>query len=124
MAVEQQKDIYLFLSSGTGLLMDLAGGYNYQMQKALDLTNCNKFGGAKGGLLRRIIFLQPAIPSIKVPSSKTPLKEKLAKVEIEKANVGRLITLNSSVDDNQLKTFISATETVMVEEITSRPSPG
>ena len=52
-----------------------------------------------------------------MPNTKTPLKEKLAKVKIKKSNAGRLITLNSSVDDNKLKTFISATETVMVEEI-------
>ena len=40
----------------------------------------------------------------------------MAKVEIEKSNAGRLITLNSSVDDNKLKTFISSTESVMVRE--------
>ena len=47
----------------------------------------------------------------------SPISEQLAKLEIEKSSVGRLITLNSSVDNNKLKTFISSTETVMVEEI-------
>ena len=55
-----------------------------------------------------------------MPTSTTPLKEQLAKIEIEKSNAGRLITLNSSIDDNKKKTFISATETVMVEELRTK----
>ena len=70
----------------------------------------------KSGMFRRLVFLAPAIPAIKVPKTDSPLKEMMAKVEIEKSNAGRLITLNSSVDDNKLKTFISATESVMVRE--------
>ena len=34
----------------------------------------------------------------------------MAKLEIEKSNMARLIALNSSVEDFNLKTFISATE--------------
>ena len=90
------------------------------MQRALDLVNCKSFGGARNGMFRRIIFLAPAIPAIKLPVSESPLKEMMAKVEIEKSGAGRLITLNSSVDDNNLKTFISATESVMVRETTPR----
>ena len=56
-----------------------------------------------------------AIPFTKVPTGESPISVQLAK--LEKSNVGRLTTLNSSVDDNKLKTFISATETVMVKEI-------
>ena len=63
-ALDQDKDIYLFMSSGTGLLMDMSSGYSYQMQRTLDLTSCNKFGGAKGSLFRRLVFLQPAIPFV------------------------------------------------------------
>ena len=90
------------------------------MQRALDLVNCKSFGGARNGCFRRVIFLAPAIPAIKLPTTDSPLKEKLAKVEIEKSSAGRLISLNSSVDDNGLKTFISATESVMVRETTPR----
>ena len=90
------------------------------MQRALDLINCKGFGGARNGMFRRIIFLAPAIPAIKLPKSESPIKEMLAKVEIEKSNAGRLITLNSSVDDNNLKTFISATKSVMVRETTPK----
>ena len=39
---------------------------------------------------------------------------------VEKSNSGRLITLNSSMDDNNLKTFISATESVMIRETTPK----
>ena len=41
----------------------------------------------------------------------------MAKLEIKKSNVARLIKLNSSVEDFNLKTFISATETGMVKEL-------
>jgi len=56
-AIEKQKEIYLFLSSGTGLVIDQSGGYSYQIQRALDLVNCKSFGGARNGMFRRIIFL-------------------------------------------------------------------
>jgi len=119
-AIEKQKEIYLFLSSGTGLVIDQSGGYSYQLQRALNLVNCKSFGGARNGMFRRIIFLAPAIPFIQLPKSDSPLKEMMAKVEVEKSNAGRLITLNSSVDDNKLKTFISATEGVMIRETTPK----
>ena len=67
-------------------------------------------------MIRCVVFLQPALPNISIPADKTPLREKMAKLEIEKSNMARLITLNSSVEDFNLKTFISATETVMVKE--------
>ena len=38
-------------------------------------------------------------------------------LEIEMANSARLISLNSSSGNYQLKTFLSATESVMVDEL-------
>ena len=71
-------------------------------------------------MFRRIVFLAPAIPAIQLPKTDSPIREMMAKVEVEKSNSGRLITLNSSVDDNNLKTFISATESVMIRETTPK----
>ena len=71
-------------------------------------------------MFRRIVFLAPAIPAIQLPKTDSPIWEMMAKVEIEKSNSGRLITLNSSVDDNNLKSFISATESVMIRETTPK----
>ena len=56
------------------------------------------------------------LPYITVPTDKLPLKEKMVKLEIEKSNICRLITLNSSVEDFNLNSFLSSTESVMVEE--------
>jgi hypothetical protein len=67
--------------------------------------------------VKRIVFLQPAIPSIPLPSDKTEMKERLAMLDIEMANAARLISLNSSSGNYQLKTFLSATESVMVDEL-------
>ena len=86
-ALDQAKDIYVFMSSGTGLYMDMSSGYSYHMQRALDLINCNKLGGTKSSLFRRIVSLQPAIPYISVPTGKSPISKQLAKVEIEKSFV-------------------------------------
>ena len=60
--------------------------------------------------------MQPAIPSIPMPTVQTSIKEKLAMTEIEMSNAARLLSLNSSSGNFQLKTFLSATETVMVDE--------
>ena len=68
-AIEKQKEIYLFLSSDTGLVIDQSGGYSYQMQRAIDLINCKSFGGARNGMFRRIVFLTPAIPAIQLPKT-------------------------------------------------------
>ena len=67
--------------------------------------------------MKRIVFLQPAIPSIPMPTEKTEMKERLAMLEIEMSNAARLISLNSSSGNYQLKTFLSATESVMVDEL-------
>jgi hypothetical protein len=45
------------------------------------------------------------------------MKERLAMLDIKMANTARLISLNSSFGNYQLKTFLSATESVMVEEL-------
>jgi hypothetical protein len=44
------------------------------------------------------------------------MKERLAMLDIEMANASRLLALNSSSGNYQLKTFLSATESVMVDE--------
>ena len=115
-AYEKGKDIHIFISSGSGLISDQAAGTSYQMQRGLNLISNEKLGKCKSNLFKRIIFLQPAIPSIPMPTVQTSIKEKLAMIEIEMSNAARLLSLNSSSGNFQLKTFLSATETVMVDE--------
>jgi hypothetical protein len=45
------------------------------------------------------------------------MKERLAMLNIEMSNAARLISLNSSSGNYQLKTFLSATESVMIDEM-------
>ena len=117
MAYDKGKEIHLFISSGSGLISDQASGTSYQMQRGLNLSSSEKLGKGKSSVFKRIVFLQPAIPSIPMPTEKTEMKERLAMLEIETANAARLISLNSSSGNYQLKTFLSATESVMVDEL-------
>ena len=117
LAYEKGKDIHIFIASGTGLVSDQAAGTSYQMQRGLRLISNDKLGKGKSNLFKRLIFLQPAIPSILYPTEDTCTKEKLAMMEIEMSNAARLLSLNSSSGNFQLKTFLSATETVMVDEL-------
>ena len=75
MAMDQSKDIILFLYSGTGLYMDMSSGYSYRIQRALDLINCNRLGGTNESSFRRIIFPAPTTPFVSLPNSKSPLSE-------------------------------------------------
>jgi hypothetical protein len=45
------------------------------------------------------------------------MKERLAMLDIEISNVSRLLTLNSCAGNYHLKTVLSSTESVMVEEL-------
>ena len=117
LAIDKGKEIHLFLSSGSGLISDQASGTSYQMQRGLDLISSEKLGKGKSCVFKRIVFLQPAIPSIPLPTDKTEMKERLAMLDIEMANAARLISLNSSSGNYQQKTFLSATESVMVDEL-------
>ena len=95
-AYDKGKDIHIFISSGSGLISDQASGTSYQMQRGLNLISSDKLGKGKSNQFKRIIFLQPAIPSIPMPTVQTGIKEKLAMVEIEMSNAARLLSLNSS----------------------------
>jgi hypothetical protein len=113
---EKGKEIHIFIASGTGLVSDQAARTSYQMQRGLRLISNDKLGKGKSNLFKRLSFLQPAIPSIPYPTADTSTKEKLAMMEIEMSNSARLLSLNSCSGNFQLKTFLSATETVMVDE--------
>ena len=116
LAYEKGKEIHIFIASGTGLASDQAAGTSYQMQHGLRLISNDRLGKGKGNLFIRMIFLKPAIPSIPYPAADTCTREKVAMMEIELSNAARLLSLNSCSGNFQLKTFLSATETVMVEE--------
>ena len=87
------------------------------MQRGLRLLSDDKLGKGKSSLYKRLIFLQPAIPSIDFAKEDTSIKDKLAIFEIEMSNAARLLALNSCAGDYQVKTFLSATETVMVASL-------
>jgi hypothetical protein len=116
-AYEREKEIHIFLTSGTGLVSDQAAGTSYQMQRGLRLISDDKLGRGKSSLFKRLIFLQPAIPSIDFAKEDTSIKDKLAIYEIEMSNAARLLALNSCAGNYQVKTFLSATETVMVASL-------
>jgi hypothetical protein len=80
----------------------------------LDLISSKKLGE---GVFKIIVFLEPAIRSIPLPTDKTEMKERLAMLDMEMANAARLISLNSSSGNYQLKTFLSETESVRVDEL-------
>ena len=86
------------------------------MQRGLRLISNDKLGKGKGNLFKRLIFLQPAIPSIPYPTASTSTKERVSMMEIEMLNSARLLSLNSCSGNFQLKTFLSSTETVMVDK--------
>jgi hypothetical protein len=71
LAYEKGKEIHIFLASGTGLGSDQAAGTSYQMQRGLRLISNDRLGKGKGNLFKRLIFLQPAIPSIPYPAADT-----------------------------------------------------
>jgi hypothetical protein len=89
--------------------VDLRPGFWNILQDAesLDFISSEKLGKGKSCVFKRIVFLQPAIPSIPGPTDKTEMKERLAMLDIEMANAARLISLNSSFGNYQLKTFLS-----------------
>ena len=70
MAYDKGKEIHLFISSGSGLISDQASGTSYQMQRGLNLISSEKLGKGKSSAFKRIVFLQPAIPSIPMPTER------------------------------------------------------
>jgi hypothetical protein len=80
------------------------------MQRGLNLISSANLGNGKLSVFKRIIFLQPAIPSIPYPTEETRMKEHLAMLDIEISNALRLLTLNCCAGNYQLKTFLSSTE--------------
>ena len=109
--------MHLFTCSGSGLISDQPSGTSFQMQRGLNLISSDKLGKGKTSVFKRIIFLQPAIPSIPYPTETTRMKERPAMLNIEMSNASRLLALNSCAGNYQLKTFLSSTESVMVEEL-------
>ena len=69
-------------------------------------------------MIRHIVFPQPLIPHITRPFSffsKTPGLN-IPKYELECVNAARLLALKSNSNDKNLGTFLSATETVGLDE--------
>ena len=54
------KEVHIFISSGTSLILEGPAGYTYAMQRALDLTACKSFRVGKHNLFRRMILSSPA----------------------------------------------------------------
>ena len=44
----------------------------------------------------------------------------MAKLDLEMTTAGRIMTLNTSLSDNRIKTMVSQTENVMIDEITEK----
>ena len=90
----------------------------------LDLINCKSFGVGKNNLFRRIVFTQPCTNNIKGPSNRSTMKEMMAHLSIESTNTARLLSISSSTVDYTLRTFLSSTETVRIDESKDDLEPG
>ena len=77
-AILLNKEVHIFISSGTSLILEGPAGYMYAMQRALDLTACKSFGVGKNNLFRRMVFIQPSINNTARPNNKSSMKEMLA----------------------------------------------
>ena len=86
------------------------------MQRGLDLVSCKAFGVGKNNLFRRIVFPQPMTNNVKGLSNRSTMKEMMALLSIKSTYKARLLSISSSNVDYTLRTFLSATETVKVEE--------
>ena len=110
------KEAHIFILSGTSLILEGPAGYTYAMQHALDLTACKSFGVGKHNLFRRMIFVQPSTNNTTRPDNKSNMKGMMAHLSVESTNTARLLSISSSSANFTLRTFLSATEKVKVEE--------
>ena len=94
------------------------------MQRGLDLLSCKSFGVGKNNLFRRIVFPQPVINNISRPTNRSTMKQLMAHLSIESTNMARLLSISSSTADYTLRTFLSATETIRIEESKDDLEPG
>jgi hypothetical protein len=53
------------------------------------MISFDKLGKGKTSVFKRIIFFQPAIPSIPYPTERTLMKERLAMLDIEMATASK-----------------------------------
>ena len=111
-------------SSGTSLILEGPAGYTYSMQRGLDLLSCKSFGIGKHNLFRRIVFPQPVINNISRPTNRPTLKQLMAHLSIESTNAARLLSISSSTADYTLRTFLSSTQTVRIDESKDDLEPG
>ena len=64
-----------------------------------------------------LVFIQPATHNTTMVTNVSSMKEMMAHLNLESANVARLMSINSSSSNFMLRTFLSSTETVKVEEL-------
>ena len=63
-----------------------------------------------------MIFVQPCTNNTTRPDNKSSVKEMMAHLSVESTNTARLLSISSSSANFTLRTFLSATEKVKVEE--------
>ena len=102
-AIRQNKEVHIFISSGTSLILEGPAGYSYAMQRALDLISCKSFGVGKHNLFRRMVFIQPCINNVKGPTNRSTMKEMMAHLSVESSNMARLLSISSSTVDFTLE---------------------
>ena len=115
-AIKQGKDIHIFRGSGTGLILEGLSGYTYQMQRSMDLPACKSFGTCRSNPCNRAVFVKPAPPNTVMATNTSSMKEMMAHLNLESSNSARLLSINSSSNNFMLRTFLSSTETVKVQE--------
>ena len=93
------------------------------MQRIIELANDHRLGGTDGTPIKMITFLQPAIPYTPLPVETSTVTEMCYKLDIEMSSASRLISLNSSIIDSRLKTFVSQTEGIMMNEVNDVITP-
>ena len=81
-AIMLGKEVHIFISSGTSLILE-GPGYTYVMQRALDLTACKSFGAGKQNLFRRMIFFQPCTNNTTRPDDRSSVKEMMVHLSVE-----------------------------------------
>ena len=74
-----------------------------------------KLGGVSNTPFKTVNILAPAFPYFDLPDGMSTIAERHLKLDIEQASAARAICINSSLVDYRLKSFISNTESVMME---------
>ena len=93
-------------------------GQTFGIQRILQFCQAREFKEGEHSMIRHVVFPQPRIAHITRPLisfSKTP-ELYIPKLELECAITARLLALNSNSKDKSLGTFLSATETVGLDE--------